>query len=59
MMFGKKLLLPIDIDVEKKNVEVILVDYTKAGDYPIDEAKEVDERVLGKAKENIAKAQQQ
>ena len=53
-MFGRKLLFAIDIDVEKKDAEVFLFDYTKAGDYPIDEAREVHKRVL---KENITKAQ--
>ena len=57
LMFGRKPLLPIDIDMEKKDAEVFLVDCTKAGDYPIDEAREAHEKVLEKAKENITKAQ--
>ena len=56
-MFGRKPLLPIDIDVEKKDTEVLLDDYNKAGDYPFDEAREVHEMVLEAAKDNIAKAQ--
>ena len=57
LMFGRKPLLPIDIDMEKKDAEVLLVDCTKAGDYPIDEAREAHEKVLEKAKENITKVQ--
>ena len=57
LMFGRKPLLPIDIDMEKKDAEVFLVDCTKAGDYPIDDAREAHEKVLEKAKENITKAQ--
>ena len=56
LMFGRKPLLPIDIGMEKKDAEVFLVDCTKAGDYPIDEAREAHEKVLEKAKENITKA---
>ena len=44
--------------MEKKDAKVTLVDYTKAGDYPIDEARKVHERVLEKAKKNVTKAQQ-
>ena len=57
LMFGRKPLLLIDIDMEKKDAEVFLVDCTKAGDCPIDEAREAHEKVLEKAKENITKAQ--
>ena len=40
LMFGRKALLLIDIEMEKKNAGLLLDQYNKAKDYPISESRE-------------------
>ena len=57
LMFARKALLPIDIEMEKKDAGLLLDEYNKADDYPISEAREEHQKLLEAAKDNITKAQ--
>ena len=55
LMFRRKALLPINIEMEKKDAGLLLDQYNKAKDDPISEAREEHQKVLEAAKNNITK----
>ena len=58
LMFGRKAVLPIDIEVVKKDVVELLDEYNMAeDDYSPYEAREQHQKVLEAARNNIIKAQ--
>ena len=58
LMFGRKAVLPIDIEVVKKDVGELLDEYNMAeDDYSSYEAREQHQKVLEAARNNIIKAQ--
>ena len=57
LMFGRKPVLPIDIDMEKKDPAMLLNEYNGAQDLSLTETREVHQKLLEAAKANITKAQ--
>ena len=56
LMFSRKAVLPIDINTEAKNVEMVLDDFNKAEDKSAD-GRAARTKLLEEAKANIVKAQ--
>ena len=56
LMFSRKAVLPIDINTEVKDVEMVLDDFNKAEDNPADNMA-AHGKLLEEAKANIVKAQ--
>lgn len=57
LMFGRKPVLPIDIDMEKKDPAMLLNEYHGAQDLSLTETREARQKLLEAAKANITKAQ--
>ena len=56
-MFGRKPVLPIDVDMEKKDPAMLLNEYHGARELSLTETREVHQKLLEAAKANITKAQ--
>ena len=58
LMFGRKPLLPIDVNTEKKDVAMLLNEYHGTQNLSLAKKREVHQKLLKTAKANITKAQQ-
>ena len=58
LMFGRKPLLPIDVNMEKKDAAMLLNEYHGAQNLSLAKNREVHQKLLETAKDNITKAQQ-
>jgi len=57
LVFARKPLLPIDVNMEKKDAAVLLNEYHGAQDLSLTKTREVHQKLLEAAKANIIKAQ--
>ena len=57
-MFGRKSLLPVDVNTEKKDAAMLLNEYHRAQNLSLAKNREVHQKLLETVKANITKAQQ-